>query len=107
VLRVVGMYCLTLGGWMLFRVSTMQQAAGILSNILTNFHVGPEVGFIAAPVLTLTALLFAFHIVQERHDSDTVALAWRPVLRFGLYVFLIVTTATVGISPRPFIYFQF
>ena len=107
VLRIAGMYVLTLGGWLLFRVASMEQAGVILRNIATNFRVGPETGELALPVLVLTAMLFLFHAVQEREQDETLVLGWRPVARFALYVFLLVSAVSVGLTPQPFIYFQF
>jgi alginate O-acetyltransferase complex protein AlgI len=107
ILRIAGMYCLTLGGWLLFRVTSMKQAGDILKNIFFNFHVGPESAVLAPPVLVLTALLFLFHAAQERAENDTIVLSWRPIARFGFYSFVVITIVTVGVTPYPFIYFQF
>ena len=105
--RVIGMYLLTLGGWLLFRVTSMQQAGDIVRNMFLNFSWSPEVAMLAPPVLVLMIVLFAFHIAQERRNNDLMVLGWSPLARFGLYVFLLVTILAVGIKPMPFIYFQF
>jgi alginate O-acetyltransferase complex protein AlgI len=107
VLRIAGMYVLTLGGWLLFRVTSMEQAGDILANIFFNFHAGPEVGLLAVPVLTMTAMLFAFHAAQERRQDDFLVLSWQPAARFAVYAFVVITLFTVGLRPYPFIYFQF
>src|SRR5450432_2360699 len=72
---------LTLGGWLLFRVTSMKQAGDILENIFFNFHLGPEFAMLAPPVMVLTALLFLFHAAQERAQNDTIVLSWRPIAR--------------------------
>src|SRR5450432_3855256 len=93
---------LTLGGWLLFRVTSMKQAGDILENIFFNFHLGPEFAMLAPPVMVLTALLFLFHAAQERAQNDTIVLSWRPIARFGFYSFVVITIVTVGVTPYPF-----
>ena len=107
VLRVAGMYVLTLGGWLLFRVTTMHQAGDILHNILFNFTFDPGVAILAVPVLVLTVALFAFHIAQERKQNDLLVLSWSPLAQFGWYVFIALAVITAGLKSYPFIYFQF
>jgi len=107
VLRVAGMYVLTLGGWLLFRVTSMEQAGDILHNIVFNFHIDPGTIVLAVPVITLGCLLFGFHIAQERSENDLLALSWPSMARAGVYAFICVTIVTVGLKPIPFIYFQF
>lgn len=107
VIGVAGMYILTLLGWLLFRVTNMGQAGEILRSIFLDFRLGPETGMLAVPVLSLAALLFAFHIAQERKRDDLVVLSWRPFTRATIYASVFVTILTVGLRPYPFIYFQF
>jgi len=105
--RMAGMYILTLGGWLLFRVTSMSQAAAILGNMFGNFTWSPEVPMLILPVAVLTIMLFAFHLAQERLQDDLMVLKWPSLVRFGFYIFLLVTVLTLGIKPQPFIYFQF
>jgi alginate O-acetyltransferase complex protein AlgI len=107
VLRVAGMFMLTLFGWLLFRASSVAQANGILRNIFTNFQWSAEVPAYLLPVCTLSALLFSLHLIQEKHDDELIVLKWPPVVRWSLYVFIAATVAVVGFSTTPFIYFQF
>jgi alginate O-acetyltransferase complex protein AlgI len=107
VLRVAGMYVLTLGGWLLFRVTSMTQAGQILHNIVFNFHLDEQALLLAMPVLTLGTLLTAFHIAQERNNDDLLVLSWPSVARAAFYAFIVITIVTVGLKPIPFIYFQF
>jgi D-alanyl-lipoteichoic acid acyltransferase DltB (MBOAT superfamily) len=106
-LRIAGMYMLTLGGWLLFRVTSLTQAATIVRNIFTNFTWAPEVPVLLLPVAVLTTLLIALHLAQERMNDDLIVLKWPALVRFGFYMFLIITVLTLGIKPQPFIYFQF
>jgi alginate O-acetyltransferase complex protein AlgI len=105
--RIAGMYLLTLGGWLLFRVTSMGQASAILDNIFGNFILSPEIPVLAIPLGVITLALFAFHHAQERLNDDLMVLKWPSLLRFGFYVFLLVSVLTLGIKPQPFIYFQF
>ncbi len=105
--RMAGMYVLTLGGWLLFRATSMEQATAILANILTNFTWSPEVPMLLLPVIMLTTALFSFHLAQERSHDDLLVLKWPSLIRFGFYIFMLVSVLTLGIKPQPFIYFQF
>jgi D-alanyl-lipoteichoic acid acyltransferase DltB (MBOAT superfamily) len=108
VLSVAGMYVLTLGGWLFFRVTSMEQAGDILRNIFFNFHVDSGTLVLATPVVTLGVLLFGFHIAQERNKGDDLlVLSWQSMARVGLYAFICITILAVGLKPIPFIYFQF
>lgn len=107
ILRIAGMYALTLGGWLLFRVTSLRQAGDILRNVVSNFDVDGETIVLALPVLVLAAMIFTFHSAQEKRQNDLLVLSWPRNARFGLYGFLIITIVTAGLKPYPFIYFQF
>ena len=106
-LRVIGMYILTLFGWLLFRVDSIGQAKDILHNIFTNFYWSIDALYFLPPVLVLYILLFSLHIFQEYRKNEFLLSESSPIVVYCIYLFMLFSISIVGIKPAPFIYFQF
>jgi alginate O-acetyltransferase complex protein AlgI len=105
--RVVGMYVLTLLGWLLFRVRDMNHAKNVLHNIFTNFTFSDEVPVFIVPVFALGGTMLAFQCLQESSGDDLIVLSWPAHVRWIFYAFIVSSVCVVGFSATPFIYFQF
>jgi len=96
----------TMLGWLFFRTSGWDNIAAIVHNIGFNFHWDAQAQLYVITVGTMSTLLLAYHIWQER--SGEFALLEAPLLiRVTVITFLLSTIIAVGFRPTPFIYFQF
>jgi len=100
-------FLLALGGWLLFRVASMDQLGAIVENIATNFRWTPDLHFYVRPTLTMFALLVAYHVWQEKRRDEFILLHANQWLRFGAYAFMVLTIVSFRFTPVAFIYFQF
>ena len=105
--KTLGTFSLVLFGWLLFRVENMSQLWDILINISNNLVWGVDVMQYLTPTLTCFTLIMSYHIWIETAKDELVLLKLHPVVRFGVYVFLIVSITAIGFKPTAFLYFQF
>ena len=105
--RIAFTFVLTLGGWLLFRVSSMDHLTAVVRNIVTNFHAGEDMGTYLRPVVTMFTLLVAYHVWQERRGDEFVLLHANQWLRYGTYLFAVLAIMSFRFTPVAFIYFQF
>jgi len=98
---------LWISGLVVFRSSDMDQSFVIIHKVLTDFRWTPELWIYLKPLLACFALIYAYHIWQERTDDELVLLKANPYLRTAAYSFMLISIAVVGFRPEPFIYFQF
>jgi D-alanyl-lipoteichoic acid acyltransferase DltB (MBOAT superfamily) len=107
VARIVGTFVLTLFGWLLFRVQSMEQLGTFLRKMATDFRWDDETSFYAVPTLSMLAVLMTYHLWQLRRDDMLVLLAANRWLRRGVYAGCLLLIIAVGFRPVPFVYFQF
>ena len=97
----------TLGGWLIFRASDMENLRAIVINIFTRFHWTDDLVLYARPTLTMFVLLMAYHVWQERTGDDLILLRQNRWVLYGVYVFILATLFVLRVRPQPFVYFQF
>lgn len=107
VAQIVGTFFLTLIGWLLFRVTSMENFTAITANIFGNFHWCDESMKYLLPTVTSLTLLVAFHVWQERTGGELVLLRLGPWWRLGAFVFLLTCIWVAGCRNVLFVYFQF
>lgn len=105
--QVAFTYVLTLGGWLIFRVTSMQHLREIVTNIVTRFYWTGDLMHYIKPTLTMFVLLTAYHIWQEKTGDELVLLRVNRWYLYGFYVFVGLTVFVFRFRPQPFLYFQF
>ncbi len=98
---------LWISGLVVFRSRDMDHAFVIIGKVFTDFRWTPELAIYLKPLLACYALIYAYHIWQERADNELVLLEANRYVRTAAYAFMLITIAVVGFRPQPFIYFQF
>jgi alginate O-acetyltransferase complex protein AlgI len=98
---------LWVSGLVVFRATDMEHAFKIIGMVFTDFRWTPELWYYLKPTVACYALIYAYHIWQEKTDDELVLLKANPYLQTAAYSFMLITIAVVGFRPQPFIYFQF
>jgi len=106
-LRVLGMFHLTVLGWMIFRADSLAQLGTLIARLFT----APGAGMTPQwwlPLAVLVGPLMAFQAIQASSGDLESVLSWRWPLRTLVYagVFLLIVTLGEDFG-APFIYFQF
>ncbi|MFC1733388.1 MBOAT family O-acyltransferase [candidate division KSB1 bacterium] len=94
--------------WIFFRATSINEAFSYLHQIFTtSILVFPEVYF--RPVLAYSVVLFIVEYVQrnKEHALDFTNIRMPRILRWTIYVVIILFIFTYGGSQQQFIYFQF
>ncbi len=108
-LSMAATFSLTVLTWIFFRAESIRHAwdyiCGIFSNRLFSM---PEVH----PDKSIAVLIALFFVVEwigraDLHPLETLALRWRRVFRWGLYLAIALSIFWFGGREQEFIYFQF
>ena len=98
---------LTLFGWVLFRCASLADISDIAWQLTTDMRWTNSVWYFAPPVIASFLLLQSLHFWQMKADDEFVLLRLPLPQRISAFVFLLVSTATIGFRPTTFLYFQF
>ena len=108
-LQVILTFHVVCGGWLIFRATSMGQAAEMFHSLLYSFQV-PELtlSLMAIEILALIGILFAVQVFQHRQNDTFVVLRLPAYARYAFFALMASLMMAFGnFQERPFIYFQF
>ncbi len=106
-LRVAGMFAVTVFGFFVFRVDSLEQFRAVSGRVAQGLTWSLTSPAYVVPVLTCLALAVGYQVAQERLGGDPEADRLSPPVRAAIFAFAISTVLVVGFRPTPFVYFQF
>ncbi|TWU02635.1 MBOAT family O-acyltransferase [Stieleria varia] len=107
VFQIALMFVLTLIGWTLFRCESFMQIRETFSVLFASRFWDPRWISFAIPTLTALSIMLSIDIWREATQSELVFLRAPVIVRWSLYVFMILSVISVGFRPTTFLYFQF
>jgi len=108
VLSICGMFLFTMGGWLLFRATSLQQVQAFVGDIFTNFTWTQAAAQNLFPLVAFGSLLVLVELWIRNEDDPATRPFWKEgagsVAVAVMVAMLILLAPPVG---RSFIYFQF
>ncbi len=110
VIRIIGVYVLTLVGWVFFRANTLGDAWMILTGTTqsegSGLHIG-DIGIFSYSIFAIF-LLFIVELFEEYHPQISLLNNSRFTIRFATILMLLIYVISLGVFDKSqFIYFQF
>lgn len=106
VVKILCMFAFTLGGWLLFRATDMEQVWGMLSSL--GFYTSEHTTRMVANIVLHATPLFIVQLIQHRTGNLLILTSMSAPITAAVFAIIAIALAVLGArEPMDFIYFQF